>query len=70
MTTCRNDAPKMKGCRSRNQSGPLRKKRSDTHVGTVEKQYSIDLGGRSDKHLGTLLKERGIKSLNDLITGR
>jgi hypothetical protein len=65
-----NDAPGMKGCRSRNKTGLLRDKRDDTHIGTIEKKYDIDLGVREDMHLGTFLKMRKIKSLNDLITGQ
>jgi hypothetical protein len=61
------DAPGMRGIRSRNQGGQLRRKRGDTHVGTIERQYGVDFGGRSDKHLETLLRERGAKSLNDLL---
>ena len=67
--SCKNDAPGMKGCRSRNSSGPLREKRGDTHIGTIEEQYGIDLGARSDMHLDTYLEEHNKKSLNDLITG-
>jgi len=63
------DAPGMRGIRSRTQSGPLRGKRVDTHVGTIEAQYGIDLDVRSDMHLGTYLEENGIASLNDLING-
>lgn len=63
------DAPGMKGYRSRNQDGELRNKRDDTHVGTIEKQYGVNLGARSDMHLGEFLKQHQIKSLNDLITG-
>lgn len=59
----------MRGCRSRTKKGPLRDKRDDTQIGTIEKQYEIDLGVRSDMHLGTYLKMHNIKSLNDLITG-
>jgi len=66
----KNDAPDMKGERGRNKDGQLRKKRSDTHVKTIENQYDIDLEVRSDKHLGTLLKEKGFNSLNDLINGK
>jgi len=65
----RNDAPGMKGDRSRNKDGELRDKRDDTHMGTIEKQYGRDFGVRSDMRLGTFLKENNIKSLNDLITG-
>lgn len=63
----KNDAPGMRGNRSRNQSGPLRNKRDDTHMGTIEKQYNRDFGVRDNKELGNFLKEKGIKSLNDLI---
>jgi hypothetical protein len=62
------DAPGMRGQRSRNQSGPLRQKRSDTHMGTVEKAYDKNFNVRSDMHLGTFLKKNDIESLNDLIT--
>lgn len=61
------DAPGMRGYRSRNESGPLRQKRSDTHVGTIEKQYDVDFNVRSDMQLGTLLKKTGEDSLNDLL---
>ena len=64
------DAPGMRGYRSRNLDGELRDKRDDTHMGTIEKQYGRDFHVRSDKHLGTYLEEEGIKSLNDLITGK
>lgn len=66
----KNDALGMKGPRSRNQDGQLRQKRSDTHVGTVEKIYDIDLGVRSDMHIGNYLKMNNINSLNDLINGK
>ena len=65
-----NDAPGMRGIRSRTKHGPLREKRDDTHISTIEKQYGVDLGVRSDMHLGDYLKKRRIDSLNDLITGR
>lgn len=67
---CKNDAPGMAGCRSRNQNGLLRDKRDDTHMGTIEKQYNREFGVRSDMQLGTYLKQKGIDSLNDLITGK
>jgi hypothetical protein len=62
-----NDAPGMKGDRSRNETGELRQKRSDTHIGTIEKKYNIDLNVRSDMHLVTYLEKNNIASLNDLI---
>lgn len=70
MKKCKNDAPGMKGCRSRNQDGQLRDKRDDTHMGSIEKQYGRDFGVRSDMPLGTFLKKKGVDSLNDLITGK
>lgn len=64
----KNDAPGMRGIRSRNSvGGQLRDKRDDTHVATVEKQYDRDFGVRGDMQLGTLLKRTGHQSLNDLI---
>lgn len=63
----KNDAPGMKGERGRNENGHLRQKRSDTLIGTIEKQYGIDLGVRSDMELGTYLEKNDIESLNDLI---
>ena len=61
------DAPGMRGNRSRNQDGQLRAKREDTHVSTIEQQYGLDFGVRGNMHLGTLLKREGVASLNDLI---
>ena len=63
----KNDAPGMKGERSRNQDGQLREKRGDTNVGTIENQYGKDFGVRSDMHLDTLLKKEGVDSLSKLI---
>jgi len=63
------DAPGMKGIRGRNNDGELRQKRGDTHVETIEKQYSIDLGVRGDMHLSTLLEKKKVESLNDLLHG-
>lgn len=63
-----NDDPSMKGCRSRNDGdGKLRAKRGDTHVGTIETQYGVDLGMRSDAHLDTALDRYGVDSLSQLL---
>ena len=48
-------------------TGLLRDKRDDTLIKTIEKKYDLDLGVRSDMELGTYLKEKNIKSLNDLV---
>jgi hypothetical protein len=63
----KHDAPGMHGQRSRNEDGLLRQKRGDTHAGTIEQQYHIDLGVRSDKRLDNILRDEGVASLNDLI---
>lgn len=62
-----NDTPGMRGDRSRDESGELRRKRDDTHVGTIEQAYDRDFGVRSDMHLKTLLEREGAESLHDLI---
>jgi len=61
------DAPGMKGNRSPKDDGELRRKRADTHVGTIEDQYGVDFGVRSDMHLETLLKKEQVDSLHDLL---
>ena len=61
------DAAGMRGNRSRNSTGPLRAKRGDTSVSTIESEYNRDFGVRGDMHLDTLLKKTGMSSLNDLI---
>lgn len=64
------DDPGMRGDRSRNSDGQLRRKRGDTHAGTIETQYDKDFDVRSDMHLETLLEQRGVDSLNDLLRGK
>jgi hypothetical protein len=61
------DAPGMKGYRSRDEDGTLRRKRNDTHIGTIEKQYGVDFGFRSDMHLETLLDHLDANSLSDAL---
>jgi hypothetical protein len=63
----RNDDPTMRGQRSRTDEGMLRRKRSDTHAGTIEEQYGVDLGVRSDKQLRNVLKDEGVDSLSELL---
>lgn len=64
------DAPGMKGYRSRNDNGHLRKTRDDKHVGTLEQQYNRDFGTRSDMHLDILLKQTGMDSVTDLLDSK
>ena len=42
----------------------IRKKRSDTKIGTIEKQYGVDFSARSDMKLGTYLKANGLPSMS------
>jgi len=66
----KNDAPGMRGPRSRNQSGSLRAKRGDTKIGTIEHRYGLDLGVRNDMRWDTYKEKTGVASINDLITGK
>jgi hypothetical protein len=61
------DAPGMRGYRPRDENGQLRDTRDDKHVGTLERQYGLDLGVRSDMHVGTLLKRTGTPSVSKLV---
>ena len=63
----KNDDPTMAGQRARNQDGALRRKRGDTHVGTLEEQYHVAFGVRSDMHLDSLLDREGAESLSELL---
>jgi hypothetical protein len=67
MASSSNDAPGMRGDRSRDENGELRRKRGDTRVSTVEDMYDRDFGVRGDMHLKTLLEREGAASLNELL---
>jgi hypothetical protein len=57
----------MKGQRARTERGELRQKRGDTHAGTIEDLYHVDLGVRRDKLLRNVLRDEGVESLDDLL---
>ena len=61
------DEPSMAGERARTEEGTLRRKRSDTHAGTIEELYHVELGVRSDKTLGSVLRDEGVDSLSELL---
>jgi hypothetical protein len=63
------DAPGMKGYRSRNKDGELREKRGDTHIATIRKQYGDNVapGMRGDTHLHTAKEKAGVTSLDGLL---
>lgn len=63
----KNDAPLMRGQRSRNVTdGRLRQKRGDTHLGTLEDTYGEISDRRKDTHLETLRRLRGM-SLSQMV---
>lgn len=55
--------------RWRDLDGEIRRKRSDTLVGTLRKEYGSDFlpQYRSDAKLGTVLDDIGTKSLSKLV---
>ncbi|MDP2642691.1 MAG: hypothetical protein Q8P62_02515 [Candidatus Peregrinibacteria bacterium] len=48
-------------------SSQFGKKRENTQMGTIEKMYGKDFGGRNDKELWDYLKDIGYKSLSELL---
>ncbi len=50
-----------------NMAKTIRRKRSDTRVGTIEKKYGVDLDARSDMKLGNYLEREGLPSLSKLV---
>ena len=65
-----NDAPGMRGQRARTGDGTLREKRGDTHIGTIEQEYGLDLDVRSDMRWDTYKERTGVESINDLVHGK
>lgn len=61
--------PKGLDNRMRDQSGEIRKKRSDTLVSTLRDEYGPQVaeGYRSDAKLGTVLKKEELESLDQLL---
>lgn len=60
--------PKGLDGRQRDADGEIRKKRDDTLVGTLRKTYGSDFAPsyRSDAKLGTVLKNEGVRTLDQL----
>lgn len=61
--------PKGLDNRMRDGDGEIRKKRSDTKVGTLRETYGEDFakGYRSDAQLGTVLQREGLDTLDQLL---
>lgn len=64
--------PKGLDNRMRDEDGEIRKKRSDTLVGTLRQTYGENFarGYRADAELGTVLEREGLKSLDQLLKRR
>lgn len=60
--------PKGLDGRMRDADGEIRKKRSDTRIGTLRKELGDQFapGYRADAKLGTVLKDKGLDSLDQL----
>jgi hypothetical protein len=54
--------------RARDENGEIRRKRNDTLVGTLRKEYGPGFapGYRSDTKLGTVLEDKRVTSLDQL----
>jgi hypothetical protein len=63
-----NKQPGLDG-RHRDQDGEIHKKRGDTQLGTLRKEYGEDLlkGTRSDTRLDTILEREGLETLGQLL---
>ncbi len=61
--------PKGLDDRMRDENGEIRKKRDDTLVSTLRREYGLNFakGYRSDAKLGTVLEKEGVKSLDQLL---
>ena len=61
--------PKGLDGRQRDKDGEIRRKRSDTLVGTLRAEYgdTFGKGYRPDTQLGTVLKKEGAESLDELL---
>ena len=53
--------------RTRDDDGELRRKRGDTLVGNLEREYGVDFGVRSDMRLDTLGEQTGLNSIDELV---
>ena len=61
--------PKGLDDRQRDRDGEIRKKRSDTKVATLRKEYGDNFakGYRGDAQLGTVLKREKVETLDQLL---
>lgn len=61
--------PKGLDGRMRDENGQIHKKRADTKIATLRKEYGPGFarGYRSDAQLGTVLKNEGVETLDQLL---
>ena len=59
--------PKGLDGRMRDRDGEIHKKRGDTRIGTVEREYGKDFGVRGDMRLDNFLKQNGYSSLKQVL---
>jgi hypothetical protein len=59
--------PKGLDGRMRDEDGEIHRKRGDTHMGTIEKEYNKDFGVRDDMRLDTFLKKNDYDSLKEAL---
>lgn len=59
--------PKGLDDRMRDENGEIHRKRGDTLMGNIEKEYDKDFGVRSDMRLDTFLDENGYDSLKQAL---
>jgi len=64
--------PKGLDGRMRDHDGEIRRKRSDTRVGTLRREYGdwVAPGYRADAKLGTVLRKEKLDSLDQLLKNR
>jgi hypothetical protein len=58
------NAKNMPGHASRNKGGKLRKRRGDTQLKTLEKQYGVKFKERNDMRLDSFKEKHSIDSVN------
>ena len=59
--------PKGLDGRMRDEDGKIREKNGNTLIGTIEKDYGVDLGVRADMKLENFLERKGYDSLTEAI---
>jgi hypothetical protein len=64
---CMHDAAKMPGYRRRDTNGELRKKRADTHIGTIEDKYGEISKCPDDTHLSKIREDFNTVGIKEIV---